>query len=116
MRDYYMRGIFMGDVSDIHTMREKGVIGLDLKPDLLRGSVIIFWNDKHTGAVWVRIVGGAVLCRHTCHCGMSPEEMRIAAYNVAHTQYQDYEVQYIEEPFYSVEECGKAYDGEHHAA
>ena len=28
--------------------------------------------------------------------------------NVVHTQYQDYQVKYVEEPFYDATECGKA--------
>ena len=112
MYDYYMRGVFMGDVSDIKLMRDKGIIGLDLKPGLLRGSVIIFWNSERVGGVWVRVEGDTVICRHTCNCGLSPADMYLAALNVVLTQYQDYTVKYEPEPIYSAAECGKAYIGE----
>ena len=108
MYDYYMRGVFMCDVSDIAFMREKNIIGFDLKPGLLRGSVIVFWNREFTGGVWVSVEGNVVVCRHTCYCGLTEDEMRLAAMNVVHTQYQDYPVKYNKEPFYPVTECGKA--------
>ena len=102
--NYYLKGYFLTDVSEITELREKGIIGNKLKPGLLDGSIIAFTSKQIKGAVHVKVNGNVCAIRHVCDSGLTPEDAKLCAYNIAYTMYQNYPIQYIPEPFYSADE------------
>lgn len=104
--NYYLKGYFFTDISEIEELRKRNLIGAKLKKGLLTGTIIEFKSRQLSGAVQVKVEGSKCVVRHVRPSKLHPKDAELCAYNIAYTMYQDYPVEYNPEPIYSEDEVG----------
>lgn len=105
LSNFYLKNFFFTSTSDIRELQGWHLIGPNLKKGLLAGTVIMYFDNTHRGAVWFERNGHAsVHARPLCPVDISERDLQVLVRNCIGTMFADVNIDWIDEPFYTAKE------------
>jgi hypothetical protein len=100
-----LKNILLMQLDDIFLLREAGLIGMELKPGLLSGNILVFSCEKGVGCVAVKLEDFIIKAKLVCPTKASDDELNEIIKAASHTLYKARKVEIDLNPYYGASEC-----------
>lgn len=105
LSNFYLKNFFFTSTADIRELQDWRLIGPNLKKGLLAGTVIMYFDNTHRGAIWFEKSGhDSVRARPLCPADIPERDLQVLVRDCIGTMFADVRIDWNAEPFYSAKE------------